>query len=1018
MSFTFSTGTTTVNTEISASLVFNDDNVAAVYIDWDDGADNYDNANYQWLQFDRPLTSTSVNHTYNSTGTFRPIIQTINNEGYVSRYYSERGTAPAGIAPFTSGSTMDTIIVSDGDPVGITRVQNTEIRSGIDNSLLDRPKDIFATIPPTESEYGGMTPVLEVVAEVTLPTENATSGSNYQLGYSVKTLTIEKDIENSNRGMLQINTSGTLIRSIKKVKFKNPKLDDASFETERQTNALKIFVITSGSDGLYYPITYVSMGSPIKRADDSRRNYTLDFSQGRTAAANTSVSNYYYDLGKSWFNPINKWAYTSSPPTMRISSPSGTNTTKSSTFTYMPRPGGLNYIGEGVVDSNADYVLAFATGNTYSWLAGSDQEPRTDQFPLTNTNQFFDQYHLIRSNLKTNTDKYSYIKGFNGVFRICPATTWSTGDQSPIGGRVPGSITKLYERIGSSWPDGSPRYSEDFTKAAYDNYSGTYATGAWDTGASGMVSMNNWNGLTFNDRFGNTRPASEYFLTLLNEKYDKVFFNCSPYSPKLQSDPSGLTSGNKIVGVSYLKVTDKATPLCEMVWEPLEFDDYTITDKEYRNTDDNTYNERQNSLSKSGYVSFNQPEDWTPVTVNDVMGMAAGSTWGGAENSGPVGVSGNTSDYEIPVYASCSATGGGAYGKWAKFGDLTFTNGETYTEDQIGAYKFGAILSSGTMGAGSVLGQWYWVASGASGSGYDGSTMTLQVGTYQFNASNMVQYGSFVEGNLYQFKLRKTNIYNVLDGASKVWSNNPTTITPDLQAPNITDGNPWPNLYNLATGSIVGSGMNSKWGDTEMYPVKVIVSGGYMASGTAATSRVGPEVWNILPAGGNSNQIIKEVDDHAYSLNKLPLNSDMGVSREGVYYQAITRKGKVFISRTGTPIQSIGFSSVALGDESSDTAFSKYGSPSDTYGQLRTIRSLQENNRRAYWDFKQKDGTYVRFFGVIVKVDENRGVGGPRAIMNYTFDMTIEDVAIIDANMNLISDLFPIGGIENARDYT
>ena len=57
MTFAFNVATTTVNTEVTGTFTFKDDDVAAVYIDWDDGADNKENANYQWLQYDRPITT-------------------------------------------------------------------------------------------------------------------------------------------------------------------------------------------------------------------------------------------------------------------------------------------------------------------------------------------------------------------------------------------------------------------------------------------------------------------------------------------------------------------------------------------------------------------------------------------------------------------------------------------------------------------------------------------------------------------------------------------------------------------------------------------------------------------------------------------------------------------------------------------------------------------------------------------------------------------------------------------------
>ena len=163
MTFAFNVATTTVNTEVTGTFTFKDDDVAAVYIDWDDGADNKENANYQWLQYDRPITTDTVTHTYNATGTYKPILRTISSKGYVSRYYSQDSSAPTGVAPWTSG-TMDSIGVSDGNPVGNLRIQNKDMLSGIDNTLFDRPKDVYLVIPPTAGGYGDITPGFKITA--------------------------------------------------------------------------------------------------------------------------------------------------------------------------------------------------------------------------------------------------------------------------------------------------------------------------------------------------------------------------------------------------------------------------------------------------------------------------------------------------------------------------------------------------------------------------------------------------------------------------------------------------------------------------------------------------------------------------------------------------------------------------------------------------------------------------------------------------------------------------------------
>ena len=108
------------------------------------------------------------------------------------------------------------------------------------------------------------------------------------------------------------------------------------------------------------------------------------------------------------------------------------------------------------------------------------------------------------------------------------------------------------------------------------------------------------------------------------------------------------------------------------------------------------------------------------------------------------------------------------------------------------------------MGGGTVLGQFFWCASGASGNGWDGSTLTLQVGDKQYNNAAFLQYGTFVATNPYTFKLRRINAWEVFDGSQKVWGDAPTGVGGgNLQAPNIMDGVVWPNLYCFATGSQV-----------------------------------------------------------------------------------------------------------------------------------------------------------------------------------------------------------------------
>ena len=229
------------------------------------------------------------------------------------------------------------------------------------------------------------------------------------------------------------------------------------------------------------------------------------------------------------------------------------------------------------------------------------------------------------------------------------------------------------------------------------------------------------------------------------------------------------------------------------------------------------------------------------------------------------------------------------------------------------------------------------------------------------------------------------------------------------------------------SGSAVGPAMNTAWGNNDYYILKMTLKGNKFQSGSTQSSPatgsgagiMGPEVWNMLPYDNSSSQYVEEIDDHAYALTSIPLTSDVSVGRKGNYYQAITRKGKVYLAKTGINIETISFASVALGDEG-DTVSNNFVShgPGTLYGYLRKVRELQAEGVRVYWDEKQKDGTYIRFWGIITDVSDTRGASGPRSVVNYTFNMTVEEIALYDGNYNMMSDIYPLGGLEDVRTYS
>ena len=130
-------GTPTVNLEQTATLTFRDNDVRALYVDWDDGVSNKKTeANYQWVELTEPQLSVEVTHTYNKQGTFNPVVQTINSRGYVSRYYSIDSSTP-GVVPWSRDTGIAPIIIADAAPTAKPPKKRYIINSAEDSATPD-----------------------------------------------------------------------------------------------------------------------------------------------------------------------------------------------------------------------------------------------------------------------------------------------------------------------------------------------------------------------------------------------------------------------------------------------------------------------------------------------------------------------------------------------------------------------------------------------------------------------------------------------------------------------------------------------------------------------------------------------------------------------------------------------------------------------------------------------------------------------------------------------------------------
>tara|TARA_B100001094_G_scaffold219532_1_gene213634 strand:+ start:5862 stop:8864 length:3003 start_codon:yes stop_codon:yes gene_type:complete len=984
--------TTTVNTEVYAKLDFKQPDVRAVYLDWDDGVSNKTSeSNFQWVTTTEPISSIVVPHTYNKTGnTFNPVVQTINSKGIISRYYSNEGSN-SDVSPFSQLTSVSGVRVDDSNPTAIMRVENTTMNSGIDNSILETegPQKVYIAIAPhlTQAELTGTIKQINVTVEGTIHRNkyDAATGTEAQLALGTdvqhQAITMDVNFASKDNGLLEVdvgtNENGAWGK-ISKVTFDSCKgVYDSSFAnagdsyaTNEIFNRLKIFLVAKAADNNYYPITYVTAGCPVKTVDDNTRYSALNMGQSRAAASNVAISNYRYDNGKVWFSPVNQWSLSTN---ILGTETQITNAVKPIHYSYLVNPDGLNNIA-------AQEVF----GATVKWYVHADTAIQQDNTALDDYGRFFPQYHNVRNSVLAASNSGSLITTNQPeVLLVAPSPAWTT--QDPIHSGV-----------------------DSFTTQMKNN------------GSSNVFKLANINTQAVTDIKGANVSAGleqEYILLTFDSKTNKVFFNASNYANGLQSLLSSYdsTSGLKIAGVEYLHIENSGTRTQNAYWKPLEFKDTTRMAREVAETTAKEYNNFHTSFAKSGYISFDMPTDWDSISIKNLCGGVynttassfSACTAAGTDDitvTGTVGTAASVTGYGFNIPVALSAAGDKT--KMLTLGD----------DSDVGAYKYAFIIKSNHAASGAM----FWLAKGVD-NGFEASTGAQGTLYLQGGTGSSAQNGNWTfptASNTITGTVRRVNIYDVVEGASKVWSDtgqeavaaNVRLMPVGAQTYNASAPLYFPNIYNIADADMTGS----EWATNDKFCLKINLSG---QTNDGASGNPCPELWNIFDANQGHSAIIEEVDDSAYSLNSIAITSDLSVGRGGQYFKAITRKGKVHIVKTGISMSEIGFSSVALGDESKTTAFADQQAAT-LYGHLHKVRNLQADAVPVYWDEIQKDGTFVRFWGIISNVNETRGTGGPKAIMNYTFTLIVKDIALIKNNGLLMTDRFPLGGLKYERDYS
>ena len=1119
-------GTGTVFTEYSATVSGTDDDMAAVYIDWGDGqtpdgtfTNDKRYANYQWVQLTDPKGTVNVKHTYTSTGTFKPIIQVINNAGFASAYYGAASTGSLAAdypLPYKQETTVSGCVIEDGQATGILKADKRVVKSGIDNTLFETegPNGLWAFIAPTctEAELQYIDDPedkgIECHINCTLRVSSYGTGTTWgDLGSSDVVRTLAYQISGSdftsNRGFDDILARLTgqpilkrcqvvRVNWVKLIKCGGTKdgygtqgpLNTRDIAISDAWNKFRLFICSrsstwenlgvrtasSGIQQAFTPICYVSAGDPVKYSDDPDRNVTFDFSQSRAKASNGSLTNYKFDDGCSYYKIWNCWQLNDGDKFLGTGNyftdeTMTTGSTYKAQYTYRTDPLGLNNGGDAqsIVSGGAMNITGSAYANHSSgtkWTADNATKYQVDQFFLNDFFSFADQYYLAR--MSTQPASAANLSGANvsslsgnrmQIYRIAGGAVGK--DSGDINHEI--ASTKLnysdWRDVGSGTPVTTDLLSSyptiDYTKAGYTNIPGDslqyHGDGTGGLGqypiANSSVSLYNLNDTnfgTFDSTSYSGDDRQEKLLMLLPNQTNTLFFDIANFAPQLGQKTSqtgthtdyGSSNGPQApwkFEMQYLSGRRIGTIHQELEWKPLEIRDTTTVSREFTmtmlnptqvNTSGNRYFMNSSMLSKSGPVSFDIPADWVKMSLS---GASAG-TFNRVENTLATGTSDVVQMNVSGAFKDSTAVSG--YGLTFAFSgsgisDVLKANNFTETSD-IGSYKYAFFpkidsTTTDTMNA------MYWLASGAA-DGWDGDDTIY----CQYGDATECPPLSATTANCITGSIRRINMYEMISGYTKVYNQGTSNATADIELVPV-DGSvrPYPNLYNVTqtnTNAGVGQSMETAWQNTEYYPLRMVISGGAVNNDDGFF----PAIKNIFDANQSNCVVIKEIDNSAYGMSTHPITTDISFSMAGTYYQAVSRKGKVHLQRTGTPIQSIGFESVDLGEynlSGSGSSFGKAGGKGlkdrgTLHWYYRMARRLQENSRRVYYDLQQKDSTYIRFWGVINNLQATYGADGDKAVNRYSFNMIVDEVALLDNVKRLMTDPYPLGAEGTLRGHS
>jgi hypothetical protein len=562
----------------------------AFEIDWDDGEDNSaEKSNTTLLSYENPRFVGIASKILTKHGAHYPLIRAKNVEGFWSKWYTPYSTTndlstvhedmQHFRAQYDSGlNTSYTVsmekinkpripilVPASKPPTGVLKVDRKKVFSGIDNtSLLLADGRLYVTCDNTVRDDVAIRIIYENNANLIKETLLSIAG-----------------------GVGNIGTNVSDVRRVLRIELMDARETTSATVTNKLASGERLYLYndTPSSHRGDPVIGYVSTGNPLLSLEEPGNYLIADGTESSTKAQNVSIKQYYFDTDKLYFT------------TGSTSTTGGTQT----------------------IDTSHYYTDNFKTGvYTGPFLNGAQKISYSLDYKadlLDEHNRILPQTRLIRlqvedtgadTDVDTTTDllRRSYVESFR-------KSDYTTGDLNSNGTIDVTTANNFVQRR----PDSLKNYSQfvstkDLTGNDTNPNWGDMQDVNWITGTGDSSKTLDGSIHSYNSVFTamqNLSQAPRHFWFMANKKlFDRLHFRTAfqqdqntnpPIHDNSGTDPDNATFPSIELQMWYPAWKDSTRTT--IIWKPLKYVDGTRYNKN-----------RGTSLSRSGVVSWDIPEDW------------------------------------------------------------------------------------------------------------------------------------------------------------------------------------------------------------------------------------------------------------------------------------------------------------------------------------------------------------------------------------------------------------------------